>query len=332
MGKKTIVSLFLCISIFASSLYADDASVPGTITAEAVKKGIKVSFKLKRSCSGVNVYRYVGDKLNDEDKQLVYENTSKKSNYSFIDEYVNAGEKYTYQISVNKEFSEAVTAIGGKGEVGIKIIPCETGLQIKLSNFDLGEALWRLYRHRVDDDERNKTTFWIGFIKEHFFIDEFVDANQEYVYNLKVFVKGNLKNDSYDHVFVPFCALRMKAPADGKYGDLTIINKPTAIYDESSKKVTFTTIPEVGAGSKSFDIGRTIIHFINDKGETCGSIFKGADSFVVDKPTLHETYRITGVDIGIDPVHSLKDSSRLTVFTYRYNLEDVFSEMPEIVK
>lgn len=331
MKKRVIFSLLLLVSIFTGSLYAEEAVIAGTIIATPVKKGIKVRYKLKKSCKGINVYRYVGDNLNEEARQLVYENTSKKSSYTFLDEYVNEGEKYTYQLSVNNEYSEPVTAIAGKGEVGIEIIPCETGLQIN-TDLEMKKALWYIRRYRTGDDESNYTEFHIGYIKNQTFIDEYVDANQEYIYKLKVFVKGNLGSDSYDHVFAPFCELKAKAPETGKYGDITVINKPMAVYDENTKTVTFTTLPELGSGTKQFDIARTIIYFINDKGQECGSIFRGEKSFAVDKPAVQESYRITGVCIGIDTVHLASDPSKVSIFTYRRNIADTFSEMPEIVK
>jgi hypothetical protein len=79
-------------------------------------------------------------------------------------------------------------------------------------------------------------------------------------------------------------------------------------------------------------IKRTIIFFINDKGVYSGSIFRGKESYAVNNPAVHESYRITGVCIGIDPVHLASEPSRVSIFTYRYNLADAFSEMPEIIK
>ena len=194
------------------------------------------------------------------------------------------------------------------------------------------KALWRINRYRTGDEERNYTQFRIGYLRDKTFIDEYVDADQEYLYKIKVFVKGNLGSDSYNHVFAPLCELKAKAPETGKYGDITVINKPMAVYDKNTKTVTFTTLPELGSGTKQFDISRTIIHFKNDKGQECGSIFRGKESFAVDKPFVQESYRITGVCIGIDTVHLASEPSRVSIFTYRYNLADAFSEMPEIVK
>ena len=331
MGKKIIVSLFLCISIFASSLYADDASVPGTITAEAVKKGIKVSFKLKRSCSGVNVYRYVGDKLNDDEKQLVYENVSKKSSYSFVDECVNEGETYTYQLSVNGVYSEPVIAASGRGEVKLEVVPCEAGLQFTVDNFGNKNLIWDLVRYRAGDEERNHTTYSLRR-RGNSCVDEYVDAGQEYIYNFKIFLKGNLGNDSYDHVFMPLPVVKIKSPVTGKNGDVTIINKPVATYDEATKTVTFTTLPEVGSGSKAIDINRTWISFVNDKGERCGDIFHGEKSFKLRNPVVKEPYKITGAIIGVDNVRDANDTTTISIYNYRFNLDDVLAGMPEIVK
>lgn len=326
-NKKILALILLAESFLFTSLYAKDKAETPTITAEAVKNGIKVKFKLKKSQKGINVYRYINQDFDDEDKQLVYENTKTKRSYTFVDEYVNEGQNYTYQLNVNNEFSNTVTATAGKGEAGIEIVPCDTGLQINVTNVNLKVPISKLYRYWAGEDRKNYASYATGVLRNYTVIDEYVDANREYIYQLKLFVKGNLGNDSYDHVFAPFKEIKITAPENGKYGDIVILNKPVANYDDKTKTITFTTIPIVGAGSNIFDYDRVHIILYTSQGKRLNALYTGKDSFVVDNPTVHETYRITGYALGVDVI-----GNGLSIYFYHHDAEDVFSEVQEIVK
>ena len=328
MNHKKIIALFLLAESFLfTSLYAKDKAETPTITAEAVKNGIKVKFKLKKSQKGIKVYRYIDQDFDDEDKQLVYENISKRKSYTFVDEFVNEGKNYTYQINVNNEFSNTVTASAGKGEAGIEIVPCDTGLRINVTNVSLKAPISRLYRYWSEEDRKNYARYSTGILKNYTFVDEYVDANREYIYQLSLFVKGSFKVDSYDHVFVPFKEIRITAPKDGKYGDIVILNKPVANYDDTSKRITFTTLPIVGAGSNIFDYDRVHINLYTSQGKWLNTLYTGKNSFIVDNPDVHETYKITGYSLGVDII-----GNGLSIYFYHHDAEDVFSKVQEIVK
>ena len=322
MKFRKIDLLIIGFTVFCGLLCAEEITVSDNITAEATKKGIQITAIPNRQ--EVSIFRFTGDKLQEEEGLLLYKTSAGPKKISFVDEYVVEGEKYTYKIKNHGDYGEegysnTVTAIAGKGDIDFNVTPCEGGFHIT-SGVKIQKKYCEIKRYKAEDVNRNN---YCRFStrrddKKLDFVDKFVNGKQEYIYEFLYYNVGDRSGNG----FVRYSKeIKVKTDEAGEFGEYIIVNKPTATFDASTSKVTFTTLPQIEPSSDDYD---WTIYFSCDNGNYgVGQLKKGEDSFVIRK-VLNRFNIDTGYSLWVWP-----KGSNETTFTY-YD-SDCFSEMPEIV-
>ena len=253
--KRLFVSLFMGVSIlFAGSLLScDNASNSGSNDGNGSngnnqEPGISIGLELKNSDSGIELSW--GNLPEDIAQLEIYTSEGRFSgNRRFIicdldaiksvkDEYVDAGKSYKYKIEAYDEKEHfigktewiTIEAAGGKGERQFNVEAVSNGIKISGEAHTEG-SLFCLWKNKKGTEIVEYYDFYepAGYFE---FIDEFVEAGEEYTYYLEECIRT--EDVLY---YYPDCKIKtIKA----KNGSGSVLKKhPVFTYDDNTRSVIY---------------------------------------------------------------------------------------------